>query len=299
MQKSQTPQASCPHLGLRNDQSTYSNFPSVNNVCFHVQPIASPASSHQYDYCLKKNHTKCRVYSSPAGNPLPSDLQHQAEKKPKNRMYFIVASCLIVIFAILLGVFWDEIKPTTETGKISPTTTQTINAIGLTVTNTSTRTPKEATNTATQERTIVTPSLTQSPSLTSSPSPSPKPTQGTLFRLGDTIGENPQFIIHRVVEGESLPLYADIYQTSVEAIRAVNYSLPRVLWIDQIVIIPLNQTDMAGIPSFIAYEVEAASITFTQIAEEFSVSLADLLKYNNAQEDYLLHQGEWILIPQT
>lgn len=298
MQKSQNPQASCPHLGLSNDQATFSNFPSVNNVCYHVKPIASPVLSHQHDYCLTKNYTKCRVYSSPADNPLPADLQYQADKGPKNRVLIILIFCFVLIIAILLGVFWDNIKPISETGVQSPITTQTINAVGLTITNTSTKTLEEATNTATPETTIVTPSLTPSPSLTSSPSPSPSPTQETLFRLGNTIGENPQFIIHRTLEGESLPLFANIYQTSVEAIRAVNYNLPRILWTDQIVIIPLNQTDMSGIPLFIAYEVEEDSETFEQIADEFSVSLEDLLHYNNVQINYQLQQGDWILIPQ-
>jgi len=298
MNNNQTLNTSCPYLGLDYDKATYSNFPSINNACYHVQPIAIPALSHQHAYCLTKNFENCPIYTAPQGNSLPSDLQHQAEKKPKNRKRFIFVACIILIIAILLVVFWDKIKPITETSNKAPTTTQTLNAIGLTITNTNITSIEEATFTPTPEleRAVVTPSPLPSP--TSSPSASPSFTQETLFRLENTIGKDPQFIIHRVIEGESLPLFANMYQTSVEAIRAVNYDLPRILWTDQIVIIPLNQTDMSGIPQFIAYEIVENGITFEQIADEFAVPPEELLRYNNINKEFALQQGDWILIPQ-
>ncbi len=53
---------------------------------------------------------------------------------------------------------------------------------------------------------------------------------------------------HRVAEGESLQVFANLYNTSVEAIRNVNYDLIAPLWIDWLVVIPMNTMDVSGIP---------------------------------------------------
>jgi hypothetical protein len=56
---------------------------------------------------------------------------------------------------------------------------------------------------------------------------------------------------------------------------------------------------VSGIPSFIAFEIEEETTDFNQIADEFFIPFDDLLRYNNADGNYILHRGDWILIPQT
>jgi len=293
MKNNQTHQESCQYLGLSYDQATYSNFPSAENVCYHVQPPASPAFSHQNAYCLTNQYTACPVYTSPEGIRLPRELQHQPEKKTNKKILLVLGFCIVIILGILFGIYWNNNRATATISLFpSPTNASTIGSTAIRGTIT-----RAATNT----RTLTPTELSSTPTLQVSATqvtPSPTPTEVRDFRLDQAIGENPQFIIHRTIEGESLPLFANIYQTSVEAIRAVNYNLPRILWPDQIVIIPLNQTDMSGIPPLIAYENPENGITFEQIAEDLDVPLEKLLQYNNINEEYPLQQGDWILIPQ-
>jgi len=176
----------------------------------------------------------------------------------------------------------------------APTQSKTVEPLNASFTNTPNKT-------RTSEPTQTTPSLTPSPQVTATrftTTPSSTPTEVRSFALESIIGQDPQFIIHRTTEGESIPLFSVLYGSSEEAITTLNHDLPPVLLIDQIIVIPLNLTDPAGIPPFIAYEILENSVTFNQIADEFSVPLEELLKYNNVNGEYRLQQGDWILIPQ-
>ncbi|MEA3325750.1 MAG: LysM domain-containing protein [Chloroflexota bacterium] len=119
-----------------------------------------------------------------------------------------------------------------------------------------------------------------------------------VLTLDIPIGSEYQFIIHRVKEGESLQIFADLYNTSVEAIRAVNYDLIAPLWIDWLVIIPVNTTDVEDIPTFEPYQVESDQITISELSKQLSTQLEDLLLYNNLDSEHVLYQGEWLLIPR-
>ena len=286
---------SCPFLGLSYDKATYSNFPSIDNVCYHGQPNNSPTFSHQHEFCFTKKYVECPVYSSPEGTKLPESLQLIVNNKPHKQWILLILGFIVIGAAILLGIHWKNKIQSSEIPSQTPTYSQAIATLAVFIKNTATTTPS---NTPTE----VIPSVTPTPQITATvftSTPSFTATELLAFGLESIIGENPQFIIHRTLEGESLPLYANIYQTSVEAIRAVNFGLPRILWTGQIVIIPINQTDMAGIPPFSAYEIVDDGITFEKIAEEFSVPIEELLRYNASTQEYTLRKGDWILIPQT
>jgi len=295
MDNKQIEKLSCPYIGLRHDRATYSNFPSIDNVCYHAQPINSLAFSHQHEYCLTKTYTTCSVYASRKGIKLPEELQQTVEKKTGNKwMLIIFGICIILGIAIFLGVYWNNNKFTSGATLQTPTQSQTIEPPKVTFTNTST-------TTRTVKPTQTTPSLTTTSRATATFAtsiPSSTPTEVRSFGLESVIGQDPQFIIHRTIEGESIPLFSVLYDSSEEAITAVNHDLPPVLLIDQIIVIPLNLTNPTGIPPFIAYEILESSITFEQIANELSVPLEELLNYNNVNAGYTLQQGDWILIPQ-
>jgi len=285
---------SCPYLGLTLDKSTYADFPSVNNACFHAQNAPTPKFFHQRSYCLTNKYGDCPIYCAPQGSPFPKKFQQAPEKKDKINSILLLALLMLLIFALLFIFYWrhnrqfSEIHPPTPI-KESSTFTET-SKVNKTITFTSTPSQTLMVSLPTPTRNIE--------ASTRTPSPAPSATAILVFQLDTPIGKYPQFVIHRAIEGESLSLYANEYSTSVEAIRAVNFGLSRNLWIDEIVIIPLNRTDMAGIPPFIAYETDAEDTTFQKIAEDFSIPIEDLLRYNNAQADYPLYQGDWILIPQ-
>jgi LysM repeat protein len=116
--------------------------------------------------------------------------------------------------------------------------------------------------------------------------------------LETPIGLDYKLIIHRVALGESLPSMAAIYGTTAEAIQAVNYNLPLPLVVDRLVIVPINQTDIHGLPAFEAYEVKADVVVET-LAQQLAVDPSLLKLYNGLKDGEPLSTGDWLLIPHV
>jgi hypothetical protein len=64
------------------------------------------------------------------------------------------------------------------------------------------------------------------------------------------------------------------------------------------VVIPVNTNDRSEVPPFLVHQIEEEGITVTLVAEKFSVQKEKLAYYNNIDTEHILHQGEWLLIPQ-
>jgi hypothetical protein len=116
--------------------------------------------------------------------------------------------------------------------------------------------------------------------------------------LDTPIGSKYKFIIHKVVKGESLQLYAEKYGTTIETIRAVNYHLPIPLWEDWLIIIPISITDAQGLPSFEAYMVSEEGLTIAELARKLSTDPIELKYYNALSETYRSSSGDCLLIPR-
>ena len=172
----------------------------------------------------------------------------------------------------------------------SPISTAT-NTLTPTKTLAPTRTPTP-TRTLTPTKTL-TPSKT--PTLTSTPTVTPKPFQRTL----DTpIGTDFKFVIHQVKSGENISQYAASYKTSVEAILRVNYSLNVPLWVDAILVIPVNFSAVARMPYFQPYRVTTGGITIESLAKELGTDLDDFTYYNGFKSGEQLKLGDLILVPR-
>jgi hypothetical protein len=149
------------------------------------------------------------------------------------------------------------------------------------------------------------PTSTVSPTRTNTPKPTPTrtltPTVIVILsqRTLDTpIGGEMKFIIHQIKNGESLSQYANIYKTSVEAIKRVNYSLMVPLWIGSFVVIPYNFIDVAtDMPYFQPYRVAVNEITVEALAQEMGTLLRDFILYNGFKSGERLKLGDWVLIP--
>jgi LysM repeat protein len=111
------------------------------------------------------------------------------------------------------------------------------------------------------------------------------------------IGIEHKLVIHRVLEGESLTSIASQYWTTVEAIQAVNYYLPSPVRVGWLIILPINQTEVQGIPTFTAYEVKT-DIVVEILAQQLSTDPVLLKSYNGLSNGEILDSGEWLLIPQ-
>ncbi|MDF1519289.1 MAG: hypothetical protein P1P73_02270 [Brevefilum sp.] len=95
-----------------------------------------------------------------------------------------------------------------------------------------------------------------------------------------------------------MQLFADQYVTIVESISAINYRIITPLWVDWLVIIPVNMIDVSGLPAFEAYQILEDGITAKDLAEKFALSLEDFYFYNNIDLNHELHQGDWVLLPR-
>jgi len=106
------------------------------------------------------------------------------------------------------------------------------------------------------------------------------------------------FIILRVDPGESLARYATRFNTTDAAIRAVNYDLPPVLPPGWILVIPMDITDISGLPAFEPLEVQTGGMTIEALAVELGVGVEDLYRYNDIQPGRIMQAGEWLLVPR-
>jgi len=289
------PKNSCPHLGLSDDPKTFSAYPSEWNVCHCVRPSSTPNFQHQERFCLSPEFTNCEIYSG-LSEKMPKNIQHISSgaliSKKKNLriaiIFSIVAVLLITAFVVsnLLGFrlsgLFSKMSDTSQSDQIDlPRATQTLFG-SPTQTN-----PAEISPTPTDPL----------PTPTESISPTPTEVEPVLA-LDTPIGDEYQYIIHRVEEGESLQIFADKHKTTIDAIIAVNYNLIAPLWIDWLIVIPENLTDVEGLPTFEPYQVEAQSISINELSDSLLVPLDDLLLYNDLDTEHVLEQGEWLLIPR-
>jgi hypothetical protein len=76
----------------------------------------------------------------------------------------------------------------------------------------------------------------------------------------------------------------------------VNYSLPSPLRIGWLIIVPINQTNVQGLPTFDAYEV-STDVAVRTLAQQLSVDPALLELYNGLGNNEFLSSGDWVLVP--
>ena len=287
---------SCPYLGLRDDPATFSGFPSTWNICYRAQPTDMPALSHQRDYCLKPEHNKCPVFVAEDKQKLPKAIKHHSKglSHKTKKMMFIGAIGLLSILVILAVFFRDYWTGVLFEGSpiLSGRIDESSQSQESTPTMFTTSTMEEMTESP-PTPTIIQPSKTP---MDIEPSPTK---YDPVLALDTPIGDEYEFIIHRVSEGESLQIFAAEYNTNIEAIKAINYDLIAPLWINWIIIIPMNITDVSDLPKFEAYQVTEEKVDIRFLAEKLSANLEDILFYNNLDSDHVLNEGEWLLIPHS
>lgn len=275
----------CPYLGLEGDPDTSMAFPSVANRCYRHNRGKRIALVYQREVCLTLEYETCQIYQ----NQQKSGPENTALQRSPVRVWRILLD-LLGVGILLSALFLLSQRFLSFSLSSSPP-------------------PPSASASLEAELTIsgLPPAVPMSPTSISTDlaSPSPAPA-ATIFPptfdlsshvLDVPIGGGQKFIIHKVRSGESLSFYASRYNTTVEAILAVNYRFYR-LWSDAVVIIPVDTTTTEGLPSFEAYQVTQA-ITPRDLAIRLGVRVVDLLYYNGLEADDLtLPPGIWLLIPR-
>jgi len=286
----------CPHLALKGDIESYAAFPSVMNACHRGHFSITPKISHQNTFCLSPNFISCPIFQNNQTNKFPRDLQYKYFGIPRRIKKILTIGLFgILIFSlVLLIIFWEEIEtkfywitPTNE-GPISLASGETFQE------NLHTDIPKNEELFDTE----ITPDFTEVLSTAFPPTPAITKSDPVLT-LDTPIGGVHQFIIHRAQEGESLQYLADLHKTSSEAILAVNEDLITPLWVDWVVVVPVNTEDVGKFPKFTAFQIKEEGITLGKLADKLEVPLEEMSLYNNIDPDHILHEGEWILIPRN
>jgi len=283
----------CPYIGLKDDPATSLGYPSAWNYCQRAKPVAVASLDHQRTYCLGAAHATCPLFLKPESSPMPAELQSQ-DVRPvrRNRELWRTVSALVVLAALVAVVVWQGIargffflpsQPGEST--FTPTLTElpaSPSEANLTLTPTSGATPTGL-------------GLTLVPTKTPLPTPTTQPVLN--LALETPLGLNKEFIIHRMLEGESQDLLARRNGTTVALIQAVNYYLPSPLLINWTIIIPVGMIDLQGVPAFQPYMV-VAGMTVDEFAQSISVDASTLSYYNGLSADYRLSPGDWLLVPR-
>ena len=294
--------STCPYLGLRDDPDTQVAFPSEINFCQHVRRPAPVDLEYQRSFCLADTYAQCPVFPGYRHPSLPQDAQGNwplGSSRPLAWLWIAILAAVLVIGG-LIGLPWlTHGRPFPDLGLAPPTEVLHPSPSVLTQTpqplSTGTSTPVYFTPTALAQTTTLASEApatsdmgTQMPTLVLAP-----------LGLETPIGVSPTLLIHRVLPGESLDLIAGRYHTTVAAIQALNYFLPTPLWADLPLVIPVNETRVAGLPQFQAYLVTTTGVSLKQLADSLGVDSVQLSQYNLLTEDTALTAGQWLLVPRN
>lgn len=148
-----------------------------------------------------------------------------------------------------------------------------------------------------------TPVLSATPTMTATPTltPTVTPTKVIYARgLDMPIGDYYKFVIHKAQRGDKLEDFAQKYNTTVAAMLAINYHLSDPPWENTLFVIPVNFSNVEGMPMFVVYTIkrEERGISTAALAKKLRVDLFDLQYYNGmtlpAQRPLV---GDLILVP--
>ena len=106
-----------------------------------------------------------------------------------------------------------------------------------------------------------------------------------------------KFLLHRILPGENLTIYADTYGSTTTAILSVNDRLPLPVWADWVVVIPFQTNNVDGVPPFEPYQAVDMRISLDELARQLSTDPDSLRKYNDFQEPCAIFSG-WLLVPR-
>jgi len=273
----------CPFLGFEDDPETALAYPSPYNFCYHAKPISPVSLVHQRNICLAGEYSKCPVYQNENLESFPKNLRGSKPSIPRNRKWIPIVVLILVLLGSLIvlsllglirlpGLNLPLTGQKATTTMIFPPTTENIVTLPPTAEITATPQPTETATTPIQP--YLEPRAIETP-----------------------FGENPKLVIHQVLEGEGYILLAQKFGTTIAAIQAINYDLPDSLWVNTILVIPINTDDVTGLPQFSVREITTEGLTIEDYAQRMQLDASLLKQYNALPDGYLLKMGEMIIIP--
>lgn len=275
---------SCPYMGLKNDPSTFSIYPSLINHCHRVQYPQAVKLSYQRSHCLTAGYESCPVFEEEWRGRLPAEIRAERTSSKSSRWRLVLILSGVVLLGTLgvieLGWFpyqiqWSDPTATIKFAVVTPPTETAVPSSTLIPS----RTPPP--KTPTQEMT-----------LTPSPFPTPGPALETSF------GPDGRYLIHLVNEGESYTYLENVYNTSEAVITATNILIAETsLWPGTYLVILPGVIDPIDLPKFkVIYLDHPAELG--AISSDYEISSEALREYNSLGEGDVIQPGRWLIIPQ-
>jgi len=278
-------------------------FPSSENRCFHSTHPKSPNLSHQQNFCLLRSYEECKFYQINDVKAMPPEIATPTRMGKPIKTVIILICLLVIAGAALMGTmgwknFISSLFPSLSESPVgipsaSPATVPAVSVLETSVSASevtlhSTHTPTPAWNAAGTS--------TARPGDILTPLPYPHGFEVTKVPPGGNQG----YLVHIVAVGETLDMIADRYDTTVQAIMAVNYGLKPPVWVQYPIVIPVNTKDAAGLPAFKVYVVEAyESISAKSLADVLGVDASALEFYNLCTANCQFNKGDVLLVPFT
>jgi hypothetical protein len=269
----------CPHLGLWDDLSGYSAYPSTDNRCYHCRQPATPSLAHQEAYCLSGGQKDCPVYWQPRKKAFPPSLQAAEAFRPGQSALLRTALALALgVMAVGYAAFRFIPQVFSFPGRamssppvaatIAPSVTPLPNATGTSAVSTSTLVP------------------------TSTALPRVHALELPFEVDGHTL------LIHRVGAGDMFDTIDKEYQTTAEVVRALNYPARVSLLANTVIVIAQGmQTMDPALPAFRVRQVDGSATTIDDLVQQYHVEAAVLNHYNGCSDACSFSVGDWILIP--
>jgi LysM repeat protein len=283
----------CPFLGLEEDPQTLIGFSSDRNFCYRTEKPTPILLEHQQKYCLTKNHTGCPVFQDISHLTLPIEIRQPPPAGLKRSIAWRVGVAFaVILLAGMLALSWFYKPGLFALGQPAPALTiMPENTVPLGETTLPLAVHSQPTSTRELTSTL-------RPSSTPTGTPTPVPITSIPLGLETPSGTTPQLLIHRIVPGDNLSQLAERYGTSAAAIQSINYFLPVPLWIDLMVVIPLNTTDVSALPAFETYQVKDGSLTLKDVAWALNTSSELVSRYNLVNPTTNLLVDSWLIIPR-
>lgn len=146
-------------------------------------------------------------------------------------------------------------------------------------------TPQPSSPTPLPADTDTAPAPTETSSPTTSPTITPTPTASLTpdpFPLVvEGYGPDGRFTLHQLDEGESYTYLAELYDTTVEVLEALNFNKEgKRLWVGQyVVVIPGLEQPPDDLPQFIVLQIEEPA-DLADLALEYGLTVEELRSYN-------------------
>lgn len=276
----------CPHLGKSEDPDTAIRYPSEFNRCYAVEKAFQPVISHQDDYCLTCKYMSCPVLLH--GSSVPESLavirMEKAERRKTRR--FSVPVLILVLLVISGLVFVLSGNGLSIAGlrldSLVPAPTDTPAASGLPV--------SEAVPTIEVEQTSTPTGLAVTATYTQ-PVPVVRTTEVPF-------GSNPALLIHVIGVGETFANIAQNFDTSLQAIRAVNTTPLDKFQVGSFIILPVGVEEISGqVPALGIYQLGMTDTAVKALANELAMEVEILCRYNGLKPDDVLKSGSLLVVP--